>query len=195
MNSTPSNATSKPSLVGKVIAQAIAFLVFVIVPTAITLMIPLTGIQFQKSDAGTTAIVNRYVMIFFPWKTERVVNVQKVRADITAEKRYRGTSEERRKGQKGIRFATGQVAIVADGREVIVQAAPELAKDIEAQFNAFVNAETAEPLFFSVYALSYVLGGAATALCAFYVTCVILAIVVFPFRWISSQLISKKAAH
>lgn len=189
MSSNSSPVKIPPTLTDRVITQAIAIVFFVILPTLITLMVPLSKIEFRHTDSGVTATVERYVLIFLHFKTEQIVNVNSVRADITARKRYQGTSEERRKGQKGVRLATGQVAILSDGTEVIVQASPELAKTIAAQFDKFAADKTSEPLTFDVYAswaLSYILGGVATALCAFYVVCVALAVLLFPFKMIWS---------
>ena len=126
MSFTSKRVTAPPSIKDRLITQAIAIVVFVIVPTLITLVVPLTNVEFRNSDSRGTVTVVRYVLIFIPWKSERIQNVSRIRADITAEKHYSGTSEERRKGQSGVRVATGQVAIISDGREVIVQASPVL---------------------------------------------------------------------
>ncbi len=139
------------------ITQAIAILVFVIVPVVLTLMAPLSNIEFRKSEAGISATVVRYTLMFIPWRTERFEKVTGIRADITEAKRYQGTSEERRKGQKGYRLATGQVAILhagptEAGPEAIVQADPDLAKQIVTQFDDFKASESTGPLTFAVYA-------------------------------------------
>ncbi len=90
-----------------------------------------------------------------------VAGVTDVRADITAEKRYTEPREERRKGQKGVRLATGQVALLNSGPEVIIQAAPELATEIAAKFDTFAgmvqrdveaNGVNESSLKFTVYA-------------------------------------------
>jgi ABC-type sugar transport system permease subunit len=189
MSSAVKQVTARPSLRDRVITQAIAIVFFVIVPIVITLMVPLTNIEFRNSETGATVTVHRYVLIFIPWKTQQITNVTRVRADITAEKHYRGTSEERRKGQSGVRVATGQVAIIGDGPEVIVQAAPDLAKEISRQFDEFVVIRSPEPMTFAVYAswpLSWILGGVVTALCALYVVGATLAVLTFPFKLMRS---------
>lgn len=175
----------------RIITQAIAIAFFVIAPILVTLLAPLTKLQFQHSQSGAAVTVVRYTLIFIPWRTERIQNATSVRADITAEKRYQGTSEERRKGQSGIRVATGRVAIVSDGPEVIVQAAPALAEKIAKRFDEFVADKAAGPIVFDVYAswsLSYVLGGVATSLCALYVGGATLAVLMFPFKMMRSML-------
>lgn len=180
----------KSGIAAVLVTQAIAIVVFVILPTVITLMVPFTDLEFRNTDSGLEATVRRYVLIFIPWKTERVTHVTRVRADITAEKHYQGTREERRKGQKGVQLATGQVAIIGDGPEVIVQAAPDLAKTISAQFEKFAAGNSAEPMTFSVYAswsLSWILGGVATAFCALYIVGATLAVLTFPFRLMRSS--------
>lgn len=185
MGSYQATFAKKTSFLGHVITQAIAIVVFVIVPIVITLMAPFSTIVLEKSNAGTAVTVHRYVLVFIPWETERIENVAGMRADITAEKRYRGTVEERRKGQKGWRLATGQVAILSGDDEVIVQAEPDLAKAIVARFDAFAASRSAAPVAIQVHAswwLSYVLGGVMTALCALYVLGVALAVVTFPFK-------------
>lgn len=68
---------------------------------------------------------------------------------------------------------------------MIVQAAPEIAEGISAQFKQFLTASTAEPVTVSVYAswrLSYLLGGAMKALAVLYVICACLAILAIPFN-------------
>lgn len=181
---------ARTSLAGHIVTQAIAVAVFIVVPIVITLMVPLSTIEFRKSTPGTAVTVNRYVLIFVPWQTKRIENVTRLRADITAERTYRGTAEERRKGQTGTSYATGQVAILSNRPEVIVQAAPDLAKAIVTQFDQFVADRTATPVSTPVYAswsLSYVLGGVVTSLCALYVTGVVLAILTFPFKLVRSR--------
>jgi hypothetical protein len=193
--------SSKPSSIKDivitqvVITQAIAILVFVIVPVVLTLMAPLSNIEFRKSEAGISATVVRYTLMFIPWRTERFEQVTGIRADITEAKRYQGTSEERRKGQKGYRLATGQVAILhagpkeagpeEAGPEAIVQADPDLARQIVKQFDDFKASESTGPLTFAVYAswsLSYILGGIATFFTALYILGAALAIVTFPLK-------------
>lgn len=185
MGSYQATFAKKTTLLGHVITQVIAIVVFVILPIVITLMVPFSTIVLDKSNGGTTVTVHRYVLVFIPWRTQRIESATGMRADITEEKHYRGTVEERRKGQKGWRLATGQVAIVSGAPDVIVQAAPELAKAIVAQFDRFAAARNAEPVSIQVHAswwLSYVLGGVMTALCALYVVGAALAIVTFPFK-------------
>lgn len=154
------------------VTQMIAVVVFVGVPVMLTLMAPLTSVRFQKAEQGTLAEVDRYLLMFIPWKHETVAGVQAVRAETTAEKRYRGTSEERSKGQKGVRLATGQIVIVSGAIETSIQADPVLAKRIEKEFVEFQQTESSGELSYEIYAswwLSYVLGGIATSLAAFYV--------------------------
>jgi hypothetical protein len=164
--------TNPASFKSILVTQMIAVVVFVGVPVMLTLMAPLSSLRFQKTEQGTSAEVDRYLLIFIPWKHETLVGVQAVRAEITAEKRYRGTSEERRKGQKGVRLATGQIDIVSGAIETSIQADPVLAKRIEKEFVEFQQTESSGELSYEIYAswwLSYVLGGIATSLTAFYV--------------------------
>jgi hypothetical protein len=173
------------SLLSKIIVQAIAMVVFVIVPIVITLVVPLTDIEFQKTGTTASISLKRYVLIFIPWQTKEVLNVKEVRADVTLEKRYQDTSENRRKGNKGTSFSTGQLVIISDGPEVIVQAAPELATQISKQFQQFLTSENAAPVKLSVYAswsLSYVVGGFATFFAAFYLFGALVSIVISPFK-------------
>ncbi|MDX1926462.1 MAG: hypothetical protein SFV81_08090 [Pirellulaceae bacterium] len=183
--------SSKPSSIKDiVITQAIAILAFVIVPIVLTLMAPLTNIEFRKSETGISATLVRYTLMFIPWRTEHLEQVTGIRADITKGKRYQGTTEERRKGQKGYQLATGQVAILHGGPkeaglEAIVQADPDLANQIVKQFDDFKASESTGPLTFAVYAswsLSYILGGIATFFTALYILGAVLAIVTFPLK-------------
>ncbi|QGM98164.1 hypothetical protein [Methylocystis parvus] len=154
------------------ITQAIAVVGFVIVPIVITLVAPLSTIEFEKSGAATNVVVERYVLMFVPWRTARVENVKRLRVDVTDEVHYADTVENRRRGRRGTSYATGQVAIIGDGPEVVVQAAPPLAKEVSAKFDQFAKSGAAGPMTVSVYAswgLSYVLGGVATFFCGFYV--------------------------
>ncbi len=179
------SSSKRTSVKDIAITQSIAVVVFVIVPIVLTLMAPLSEIRFEKSETGLAATVVRYVLIFLPWRTENIDRVSGVRADITEAKRYRGTLEERRKGQRGTQLATGQVAILHDGPEVIVQAAPDLANQIVKEFDEYKVANSTEPLTCSVYAswsLSYIVGGIATAFCALYIFGATIATILFPFK-------------
>jgi len=161
----------------------------------ITLFVPFSNLQFQNTESGTKVRVVRYVLFFIPWKTEEVSNVSGLRADITSEKYYQDTSENRRKGQTGVSLATGQLVILNGGPEVKVQADPDLAYDTVEQFNEFVASKSQEELNIPIYAswaLSYLLGGAATFFCIFYVFCALAAIVMFPFKMIRSKTVSEK---
>lgn len=181
MSSIPKQSSVKDI----VITQSIALALFVILPTVITLMAPFTNLEFKKSGSAVTATIVRYVLIFIPWKTEQIGNVSGVRADITAAKHYQGTAEERRKGQTGVRVATGQIAILSDKPEVIVQAAPNLAKEVVKQFDEFKNKESTDPLKIAVYAswsLSYILGGVATGFCALYIFGATITVLLYPFK-------------
>ncbi|WP_457795994.1 hypothetical protein [Methylocystis sp. S23] len=178
----------RPSFADVAITQAIAIVVFVIVPIVITLMAPLSTIEFEKSGAAIDVVVDRYVLTFVPWRTARIHDVKRLRVDITDEVHYADTVENRRRGRKGVSYATGQLAIIGDGPEIIVQAAPELAKEVSARFDQFVKSAAPAPEKISVYAswgLSYVLGGVATFLCGFYVFGATVA--VFQFLWKSAQ--------
>lgn len=177
--------TTRSRLKSVLVTQSIAVVGFVLVPLLITLMAPLSTIMFEKSGAGTTVVVHRYVLMFIPWQTERIDNVTRIHADITPEKRYRDTRENRRKGNIGTRLATAQLEIVGDGPEVIVQADPDLAKNVAARFDAFARNAAAPPEKIEVYAswgLSYVLGGVATFLCGFYLLGATIAVLQFVWK-------------
>lgn len=177
--------TTPTSLLSKIIVQTIAVVVFVIVPIVITLVAPLTDIEFHKTGSNASVSLKRHVLIFIPWQTKEVLNVKEVRADTTLEKRYQDTSENRRKGNKGTSFATGQLVIISDGPEVIVQAAPELATQISKQFQQFLTSQSTAPVKFSVYAswsLSYLLGGVASFFAAFYLFSALASIMIYPFK-------------
>jgi len=185
MLSDSSPAAVPVTLTGQVITQAIAFFCFLVLPTVITLMAPRTRLELQHSPTGPTGTVTRYVFLFLPWKTEHRANVSGIRADITPEYRYRGTSVERRKGQKDVRLATGQLILSGDGSELVVQAAPDLAETVAQQGAAFIADPSAGPKTFSLYAswgLSYVLGGIATAFSAFYIFGVSMTVLMSVYR-------------
>jgi hypothetical protein len=174
------------SLKSQVITQAIAIVFFVVVPTVITLIVPFTDLTFLRNAGGASVTVKRYALMVIPWQTTDIANVKTIRADINQSFRYADTAENRRKGRAGaVNHATGQLVILGDDREVIVQAAPEIAEGISAQFKQFLTASTAEPVTVSVYAswrLSYLLGGAMTALAALYVIGACLTILAIPFN-------------
>jgi hypothetical protein len=153
--------------------QAIVALVCLGVPVLVTFMAPLTTLEYRKSASGVDATVVRYVLLAVPWRTQHVTNVRELRADVTEEFRYKNTKENRMKDRVGhTNLATGQVALMGDGPEVIVQAQPGLAEELSAEFDAYAAASTPEPLRRTVYAswaLTYILGGAMTALFALYV--------------------------
>lgn len=168
------------------ITQAIAVFCFVVVPVAMTLVAPLSTIVFQKDGANTDVIVQRYVLMYVPWRTERVDTVTQIRADVSSQFRYGNSSENRRKGRVGtVSYATGQVTIIGPDDELIVQAAPDLARSIAVEFQKFSADRNANTLSISVYAswaLSYVLGGIVSFLCGLYLIGSIAAILRFAFR-------------
>ncbi|WP_342362982.1 hypothetical protein [Terrarubrum flagellatum] len=177
---------AKASLKGAIITQTIAALVFVGAPILITLIAPFTDVAIQKTGSTARVAVTRYVLMFIPWQKREIEHVKELRADVTAEFRYKNTAENRRMGRAGaVSHSTGQFAIVSDGPEVVVQASPELAVETEAKFDRFMAEQNPAPLRISVYAswwLSYVLGGVATAFAALYLCGAFLAIVTFPFK-------------
>jgi hypothetical protein len=165
----PAKPTSFKSIL---ITQAIASVVFVGIPILLTYMAPLTSLRFDKTEQGMEAKVDRYLLMVIPWKHEALVGIDAVRAEVTAEKRYRGTSEERRKGQKGVRLATAQIVLACGGLESAIQANPDLAKKVEKEFAEFKQTDAASQLNYEIYAswwLSYVLGGIATSFAVFYI--------------------------
>jgi hypothetical protein len=135
---------------GTVIAHGVAFLGCVIVPVLITLMAPVTVLEFRKSGPETS-VIDRKVL--------------------------KDTKENRRKDQVGhVQLATGQVAIMSAGPNVIVQAQPGLAEEISAGFEAFAASPDQGPIRKTIYAswaLTYGLGGAMTSLFVLYVIGVI----------------------
>ena len=174
------------ALKSHLITQVIAVVCFVIVPVVITLMAPLSTIEFQKSGTRNNVIVHRYALIFVPWRTERIDNVTQIRADVTSQFRYADTSENRRKNKVGtISQATGQVVITGTRDELVVQAAPDIARSIAALFKEFAADKNADQISISVYAswaLSYVLGGIVSFLCGLYLFGSLIAVFRFGFR-------------
>jgi hypothetical protein len=161
------------------IMQAVVALVCLGVPVLVTFMAPVTTLEYRKSATGVDASVVRYVLLVVPWRTQHVTNVTALRADVTEEFRYKNTKENRMKDRVGhTNLATGQVALMGDGPEVIVQAQPGLAEELSAEFAAFAAAPSETPVRRTVYAswsLSYLLGGAMTGLFALYVFGAIMA--------------------
>ena len=167
-----------------VITQAIAIVFFVLLPVLITFMTPITDVEINNSEQGTSVKVVRYILTFVPWKTEHISNVSGIRADITARKRYADTSENRRKGNVGVSVATGELVFITNDSEVKMQSDPELAEKTVKVFNEFVASKSPEPLKLTIYAswaLSYILGGIATFLCGLYVFGAVVSIIKFPF--------------
>lgn len=155
------------------VTQAIAIICFVIVPGLVTLVAPRSTLEFRQSGDGVDVTVQRYVFLVVPWRTQIVAHATDIRADVTETTRYKDTRENRQKDRVGhTNLATGQVAILSAGPDVIVQAQPGLAEAIAAEFKAFAAAPSQTPVRRTVYAswvLTYVLGGVMTALCALYV--------------------------
>jgi hypothetical protein len=164
---------------GVLIAQSVAFLGCVIVPVMVTLMAPVTVLEYRKTGTEAQVLIVRYVLLFVPWRTQEIAGVTEIRADVTERKVLKDTKENRRKDQVGhVQLATGQVAVLGAGPPAIVQAQPGLAEDIAAEFAAFAASPEQGPVHRTVYAswaLTYVLGGAMTALFALYVVGVTLA--------------------
>jgi len=168
------------------ITQAIAVVCFVVVPVVITLVVPLSTIVFERAGTKADVIVQRYVLMVVPWRTERIDNVTQIRADVSSQFRYADTAENRRKGRAGtVSYATGQVAIIGAGDELIVQASPDLAKSIVVQFKEFVADKNTNSISIPVYAswaLSFVLGGVVSVLCGLYLLGSLAAILRFVYR-------------
>jgi hypothetical protein len=175
--------TPPTTWIGVLITQAIAALVCLGVPTLVTFMAPVSVLEYRKSATGIDVRIVRYVLLAVPWRTQEIAAVSGLRADVTKEFRYKNTKENRMKDRVGhTNLATGQVAIMSDGPEVIVQAQPGLAEEIVAEFDAFAASENPAPVRRTVYAswsLTYILGGAMTALFALYVVGAGLAVLNF----------------
>lgn len=168
---------------GVLITQGIAALVCIGVPLLVTFMAPVSVLEYRKSGSGVDVRIVRYVLLAVPWRTQEIANVSELRADVTKEFRYKNTKENRMKDRVGhTNLATGQVAIVSGGPEVIVQAQPGLAEEIVAEFDAFAASSDPAPVRRTVYAswsLTYLLGGAMTGLFALYVVGAIAATIKF----------------
>ena len=183
-------STKPVSLLAKIITQLIAIAIFVALPIGITLMVPFTDLDIRRTGSSAEVKIKRYLLMFIPWQTQVVPQVTELRAEITAEKRYQDTAENRRKGRVGTSLSTGQLVVVNSGPEIIVQAAPELASKISKQFAEFLVSDASDSLQLSIYAnwnLSYILGGAATFFAAFYLAGALIAIVIFPFKLLRSR--------
>ena len=163
------------SWTGVLITQAIAALVCLGVPLLVTFMAPVSVLEYRKSETGVDVRIVRYVLLVVPWRTQDIAGVSAFRADVTKEFRYKNTKENRMKDRVGhTNLATGQVAIVSAGPETIVQAQPGLAEEIVAEFDAFAASADPAPTpvrrtVYASWALTYLLGGAMTALFALYV--------------------------
>lgn len=170
-----------------VITQAIAITVFVGVPILLTLMAPFTDLEWRRTGPTASVTVTRYVLMFVPYKTRTYPGVTDLRAEITDEKYYEDTSENRRKGRAGATsYATAQLVIVTPrGDQTIVQITPEMADEVAADFDRFLAAPAPEPELYELHAswwLSYVMGGVATFFAAFYLFGAVAAIVTWPFK-------------
>ena len=87
------------ALKSHLITQVIAVVCFVIVPVVITLMAPLSTIEFQRSGTRNNVIVHRYALIFVPWRTERIDNVTQIRADVTSQFRRHLREQKKEQGR------------------------------------------------------------------------------------------------
>ena len=63
-------ASNFAALKSNLITQTIAVVFFVVVPVVITLVAPLSTIVFRKADSATDVVVQRYVLMFVPWRTD-----------------------------------------------------------------------------------------------------------------------------
>ena len=167
------------------VTQLIAVVFFVIIPIILTLMAPFTDLTLRNAEQGVDISIKRYVLFFIPWKTENLDSVKSLVAEITAEKRYADTAENRRRGRVGTSLATAQLVIQNSSEETIVQVDPKLAKEVEKNFNDFVISKSTTPKTLQLYAswgLSYIMGGVATFFCGFYLFGCIAAILRYPFK-------------
>lgn len=195
MSSTSNRPAIPATLLSTLITQGIASVVCVGIPILVTLVAPVTTIELERGK-GVSATVTRYTLLFVPWRKELIVHVSGVRADVTAT-RYKATTEERRRGDTGVKLSTGQIVLLDGEKETVVQAAPGLAESTAREMTEYLSRSGTEPLQKTVYAswsLTYVLGGVVTGLCAFYVVCVVLAVVTYPFKLLKSATVVRPDA-
>lgn len=165
MNSITSNST----FFSVVVTQAIAIVVFVVVPVLVTLMVPRTTIQLRRENGVASAYIIRHALLVVPAGKTTIAPLRNAESIVTGEKQIKEDRVRRRKATT--QLATGLVEISGDAKNYHVQSTYEDAPRQAAQINAFIQDPSARSLAVTAAApwkLTYVLGGVLSGLAALY---------------------------
>jgi hypothetical protein len=178
-------AGSEVTVKSFVITQAIAVLVFVLVPVGITAIVPRTMVELRHRDGGATARVTRHVLLVVPLPTSTIDGVTAVESHVREAKRDYASRSDRREGRKSNIAGDGSVWIIGGDAKAIVQSTPDDAPRQAEQIQAFLADSEAPPLVLTATAgrLTYWLGGVLTFFAALYLVGATLATI----RWLLRQ--------
>ncbi len=165
------NAPTPPKTIGSIlVTQAIAIFGCVVIPGLVTWIAPRTTITLSETNQQPTAAIVKYVFLAIPFDREVITPLESVKSIVTAADRH-VSSEERRRGRRGVLLADGSLLLSGGGREIQVQSTPTAAPREAQEISAFLAAQQREPRMLTATAgwpLTYLLGGAMTTLAAFY---------------------------
>jgi len=178
-----------PTIYSVMLTQMIAVLGFVVVPSLVTFIAPVTTVRMYKTADGVSADVTKYILLFVPLFRTTVERVEDIESHVTTAD-WNVSKEERRRGRTGVLVADGSVIIVGANLVYQVQSTP---KDcmVEAK-NLRQYLETKEAQSYSVtitagWLFSYLLGGVMTGLAIIYCVGASLGLL----RWILVSLFSR----
>lgn len=188
-NSQMNKAPKRPTVYSVMLTQMIAVLGFVVVPSLVTFIAPVTTVRMYKTADGVSADVTKYVLLFLPLFHTTVERVEDVESHVTTAD-WNVSKEERRRGRTGVLVADGSVLIVGANLVYQVQSTPKdcmvEAKNLR-QFLETTEAESYSVTITAGWLFSYLLGGVMTGLAILYCLGATLAIL----RWILVSLFSR----
>jgi hypothetical protein len=152
------------------ITQLIAFSGCVIIPGLVTLIALSSTIELKTINNQPAAEIKKHLFVFIPLLSKTISPLEKAESVVTQADRTI-SSEERRRGRTGVLLADGSVLLSGGGEACHVQSIPSSAR-LEAKTIAeFISQPSNSPQSLTLTAgwqMTYLLGGATTALAAFY---------------------------
>ncbi len=159
----------KNALTSRVITQAIAIGIFVVVPILITFMVPRTTIQLRRFNEKSSAEVTWHTLLVIPLYWTRVEPLLDAEGIVNGAKSIK--EDRQRNRRAATQIADGSVQLIGPDQRIRVQSTYEQAPVQTQQIKAFIENPAAEPLMITANApwmLTYVLGGVMTGFTILY---------------------------
>lgn len=152
------------------VTQIIAFSGCVIIPGLVTLIAPRSTVELKTINDQPAAEIKKHLFLIIPLFKTTISPLERVESIVTQEDRTI-SSKERRRGRVGVLLADGSVLLSGGGEACQVQSTPEAARREAKAITDFIAAPSNSPPTLTLTAgwrMTYLLGGAMTALAAFY---------------------------